>query len=1144
MISLAVSDEHQTRLESLQRAVEALGSDVFLVLPRVLRRVIKQDCELPAIGVRVPHRKSYVISADRLAPLVARDELGLDPAAAIPPISILLARPEEYHLQAYPDGWLQRRTWRLLFHARIDAAFQQMRRDGLIDSAVVHARIDQIGQVEFDEIVSVLKREHFLLESADIIQAYGEFAAVFSELRVFAPNWLAVYFPSISDCDAIHQLLLQDFQLDQLLADSRLAEAWDPLYEPVSTTNDAGGEQPEGEGELEGLAPHKRLKRYQRLVGRAGRALERGNSVSAAIMYQRATSLADDDLTATKGVLDAVSNLVLRLQEALEYSDEELLDWQAAIHGLVQNSTRGFWNGDRRLLYDLQKVCVDHERGVYTVDLVEWVRTLGKRAVKRPLPNQREVMMSKHLRSASRRMATARLSGAERHRWEELLHSAAHSAETQMRRRLRPLVEKALDDVGLVPFNPPELVSREKLIDELLDCVVQRGYLTMGYFRDALSRNHIKLADVSGFKELWSGDRLLRADRRLDDELDGVYHRGEFYLRWLQGISSLAFGTRVGRFVTQYLAIPFGGAFVTLNFLAHLVEKAAPDSEAFHDSLHQTFPIAVVVLGFVVMGLIHVELFRSLVANVLRNSWKLLRHLSYDLPRWIVALPSIRRFWKSRPLLMVRRYVLSPAVPTFVVCQALPWLFGQPGVSWPMTTVVFLSFNLMFNSRFGRDCEEIAAEWVGHTWYRIRMRIFVALFELIMEFFKWLLESFERVLYAVDDWLRFRTGETSVSLGVKAVLGVVWSVFAYVARFCVTLLLEPQVNPIKHFPVVTVSHKIILPMEPIVFDFLYNFLDTTWAHTTAVFIVTAIPGVFGFLVWELKSNWRLYEANRSWKLRPVVVGDHGESMIRLMKPGFHSGTLPKLYGKLRRVERKSVPDQPNVAKTKFNARLKHLEESVRHFVQREFVRLLQVSPAWSGDSISVGRIELASNSIRIELLHAGHPADAAWLAFQEQSGWVVASVLEPGWFHTQDGFKAADLIAAIAGFYKISGVDLVREQIASCFQPDVPPYDVTEWGLTVWPGNDFQHIVHYHLDRRSTIRPVPASVGRKFHLPSLEPERLKFGVSDISWSHWVSIWQTRVVNPNSQVPFSFPVRLLPQPVGFHEAAEPAVAKPS
>ena len=72
----------------------------------------------------------------------------------------------------------------------------------------------------------------------------------------------------------------------------------------------------------------------------------------------------------------------------------------------------------------------------------------------------------------------------------------------------------------------------------------------------------------------------------------------------------------------------------------------------------------------------------------------------------------------------------------------------------------------------------------------------------------------ERQLYAVDEWLRFRGGDSQGSLAMKAILGLVWFPIAYVFRFVFYLLVEPQINPVKHFPVVTVSHKVIWPMVP------------------------------------------------------------------------------------------------------------------------------------------------------------------------------------------------------------------------------------------------------------------------------------------------------------------------------------------
>ena len=87
------------------------------------------------------------------------------------------------------------------------------------------------------------------------------------------------------------------------------------------------------------------------------------------------------------------------------------------------------------------------------------------------------------------------------------------------------------------------------------------------------------------------------------------------------------------------------------------------------------------------------------------------------------------------------------------------------------------------------------------------------LFRIIIEAFARLLEWVEKVFYAVDEWLRFREGQSRGMLAVKAVLGLIWGVIAYAARIYVNLLVEPQINPIKHFPVVTVAAKIMLPVR-------------------------------------------------------------------------------------------------------------------------------------------------------------------------------------------------------------------------------------------------------------------------------------------------------------------------------------------
>src|SRR4051812_29687082 len=145
----------------------------------------------------------------------------------------------------------------------------------------------------------------------------------------------------------------------------------------------------------------------------------------------------------------------------------------------------------------------------------------------------------------------------DRDRFNRLLAGAVHRAEGHLRDRLRPEIGRTLEETGFAARDLPERVALQKLNEELLDRVVETGFLAMGHLRDALSRNNRKLPDLGGPAEFLAGDRLLRADRRLGTVLDGVYRRGEVYLRALQRLSALAFGTGPGRLLTRYIALPY-----------------------------------------------------------------------------------------------------------------------------------------------------------------------------------------------------------------------------------------------------------------------------------------------------------------------------------------------------------------------------------------------------------------------------------------------------------------------------------------------------------------------------------------------------------------------------------------------------------
>src|SRR5207248_8954229 len=131
-------------------------------------------------------------------------------------------------------------------------------------------------------------------------------------------------------------------------------------------------------------------------------------------------------------------------------------------------ATAGLWPPEARLLYDLQRVCVAHERPISEPNLAEWVYAGFHGPLVRPLPGQPLVQTVKYLHRAVGRLPAVRVDDADRHALTDLLHDALRQAENRLRDRLRPLIGDVLAGVGLRPENLPERVARDKVVEELL----------------------------------------------------------------------------------------------------------------------------------------------------------------------------------------------------------------------------------------------------------------------------------------------------------------------------------------------------------------------------------------------------------------------------------------------------------------------------------------------------------------------------------------------------------------------------------------------------------------------------------------------------------------------------------------------------
>jgi hypothetical protein len=302
----------------------------------------------------------------------------------------------------------------------------------------------------------------------------------------------------------------------------------------------------------------------------------------------------------------------------------------------------------------------------------------------------------------------------------------------------------------------------------------------------------------------------------------------------------------------------------------------------------------------------------------------------------------------------------------------------------------------------------------------------------------------------------------------------------------------------------------------------------------------------------MKENWRLYRANRAKSLRPVMIGYHGETMLQLLRPGFHSGTVPGLYAKLRRAERDAgLTNNWRAART-WRRALQDVERTLQRFVARELVTLLQQSPSWRGQSLSVGWVALASTRIRVELIHADHPADSMWLEFENRSGWLVAGIREVGWVRQLTPEQAQAATTALAGLYKLAGVDLVREQLRANLPPDVLRYDVVNWDLVVWLDCRPPEALRYDLGTgRDQLRPRPLEGRRAVDAPELDARAVVFAAVPLTWEQWVEAWQRDQQGLGPPRPFGPTVQLLPpiqwrvvEPTAVHHAgAAPSTLAP-
>lgn len=1010
--------------DSLHDLIRQHFPQVLLCAPAVLRRLIQRDRQLR--GWRhVPHQYGVALSLSRLsgldpALLAQTDRAPSDPGTAL---FLLPAPPEDTDL----EGAL-REVAPSLFRLQVEFGYARALAAGTLSPQLIREHTHRLGLIETDEIRQVLRSERELLPARSgedpICELWATFAGKFMLLMLTDADQLSTLFPSLwAQRQRIEQIIRRDLPIEVIWAP--LAPYLPPAAQDVEVVRQEGP-----------AAPRPTAAARVGLLRRAESAHSRGNHARALALCVRAA--AGDDGDKIRRQRDQALLALARRLSALSGPGVEA--WRRGIASLIERLGAPSWSPTMRLLLDLQNACVDHERPAHRVDLVEWALSRGRRPVRRPLPIWRRVSVLRHLRRARQRLLA--VGASDEGQLARCLSEISSQLEASLRVTLRGVLLPPLQRE--LPLNSRVTqVAAEKIVAELSDRIIEKGRIDFAVLRDGISRNQAKMRDLAGAGRFLRGDALLAIDRAIAAPLEGLYRRGELYRRWLQRLSSLAFGTAIGRGLTKLLVLPLAGAYLILEGLQHtLVLLAAKLSGQTLSVVSWPAVLAVAAL----LGL----LINS--AAVRRWSWSLLsafgrglRWLFFTIPVHVASWPPVR--WLGR-----------------VLANAVVLVLGRERVD-RLTDA---------GLRLGR--------YLGR-------QLIPGLVRGILALFRGIVDRFERVLYAVDEWLRFREGERRARVALKAAIGLPWSLISYVVRLYINVLIEPKYNPVKHFPVVTVGHKIVLPMSVMLTRQLARplaFLGPTAATAIAGITVFLIPGFFGFLAWELKENWRLYESNRAPDLQPVVISAAGETISRLLRPGFHSGTVPRLFAKLRKATRRRAVDRA-IAVATLQEKIAHVGTEVRRFLERDLLSLLRAK----GASYRVGDVEIASNRLRVRLDADAAQALGLWLIIALQGQVLVGDLLPD----VEELPLAADSVAW-AGLWRLCGVEVdlatLRRELGPKALFDVDGATVRGWPD---PSASAEHAV-WRLD--ATAATVDGDG---------LPETARVKGTPLSWWRWQAHWE-------------------------------------
>ena len=1028
--------------QQIDKAFSVVDSSARLVPGRLVRRLVVRLRDLDGLVLMVSHGWGLAVRTRDALQFASSHELLLAPAGPIPDWLMLVSRPSDRFLASLSETACQDWLKGKLVHLSADRAFGQAR---LLNSSASLGLRNQLDERVWEEVVSVLAEEKRLLPGACGAEEEEEFLATALELSLVDPPALKLWFPSVNQ-----EWLLGLLASLPILDESRaLAHKCDSL-------------------QVGGILESQDIPNTDchQLANRLISCLPRYESSHCSIELAR------------------------------------------ALMPVFHNARVDGQRSARCLLEDLEQVVKLAGTPLEKVDAFRWILSLGKEPLRRELPYSGWLMALRSLRSATAQVGKL---GLAAHQTELLLEHLGrwHQAATgALRDQVGPVIEATFRKTGLIPERVLEGLAWRQVVDELLERLANRGEIALGDLRDALASHRMKLADLKGPVEWLKGDLLLRVDRKLAQDLPGAYRPGEFYMRGLQRLSSLFFGNPLGRAIFLYLLFPLAIVYVAFKGVQELANLALSVTfekklalEALDASLANArwLPLeaeltdkkAELVLGgpwtyFILAAfvslLIYSPLLRKRCARFLWKAGGVLHGVLIDFPAlllrgiWmLVRLPYIRQIYQ---------HGVRPGMEAVAAMLLLRWVGWLPPAGDGLWVVVFAGFVGLFLSTPWRFVEEMGMDMAAWVWQHLGLALVLSVFDWIIAVFRWLMELVSLWLRGLDRLLLQPPSGRGGGLAARCVVSLIISPFVYIVRAVLLIFVEPQVNPVKHFPVVTVGHKLMLTMAPGIASSISastgkNYFEVLTAVTS---ILTLIPGFLGFLAWELKENWRLYKANQAKYVRPVMFGGHGESMKGMLAPGFHSGTLPKLFRRLRRAD--------PVSRVILAEALNHDEHLIHGFFQEELVEVWRLCPGVP--ELSIKAVKVGPRHVEAVLSLEGHGPFVLTLAWR--GWWMEALVGIPEVEHQ----LREKLELLVEGLWQKAGALVARADWDKAI-PDLTSLGSESGSIRVF--NKQGHHADYPTDGLGLLTPS------KPGWPNLKPAKVLLSARPMPFADWDAAWE-------------------------------------